>query len=110
MNAHNDADEISIIKKIVQQSWLTKPLLNELEQVQSSRSDISGEASLHNKESFDEKFGFVFFMDRIWSSEVQFYQAATLLLEKWYYKPTMNSIFKNIITVSHRSKKEHYYN
>ena len=49
LDAHNDADEISIIKEMVQQSWLTEPLLNELELAYPSRFDISGEASLRNK-------------------------------------------------------------
>ena len=91
LNAHNDADEISIIKEMVEQSWLTEPLLNELELAYPSRFDITGEASLRNKESFAEKFGSVFFVDRIWSSEVQLRQAATHLLQKWCCKPTMNS-------------------
>ena len=91
LDAHNDADEISIIKEMVQQSWLTEPLLNELELAYPSRFDITGEASLRNKESFAEKFGSVFFVDRIWSSEVQLRQAATHLLQKWCCKPTMNS-------------------
>ena len=91
LDAHNDADEISIIKEMVEQSWLTEPLLNELELAYPSRFDITGEASLRNKESFAEKFGSVFFVDRIWSSEVQLRQAATHLLQKWCCKPTMNS-------------------
>ncbi len=82
LDARNEEEEISIINEMVEKSWLTEPLLNELELAYPSRSDISGDEPKRNKESFAEKFGLVFFVDRIWSSKVQLRQAATLLLEK----------------------------
>ena len=83
LDARNEEEEKSIINEMVQKSWLTESLLNELELAYPSRSDISGDASERNKESFAEKFGLVFFVNRIWSSKVKLRQAATLLLEKW---------------------------
>ena len=76
---------------MVEKSWLTEPLINELELAYPSRSDISGDASLPNEELFVKKFESVFFLDRIWSFDVQLCHVSIILLEEWCCKPTMNS-------------------